>query len=230
MANSATEAAQAAKTPIPPYLAYKTLINFINSLQQGIPSRIDKSIMRSLSGATQGQLLSTLRYFDLIEPEGKPKEFLTRLVTSEGPMRKTLLKEMVLRGYDFVFSSSLDLQAATGKQVEELFSAQGIGGETARKALGLFLILTKETGIKLSPHIKVPQSRRGGARRRTGTASNDDPNTKEIPLVVTEPKLSWEQMLLSKFPSFDPNWPDEVKTRWFDSFEKLMKRGESDNS
>jgi hypothetical protein len=30
-------------------------------------------------------------------------------------------------------------------------------------------------------------------------------------------------MLLAKFPSFNPEWPDEVQKRWFDSFEKLMK-------
>ena len=220
MANAGTEAAQGIKKPIPPYVAYKTFINFVNGLKQGIPSRIDKSIIR-LSGATQGQLLSALRFFDLIEPDGKPKDSLTRLVNSEGPERKKFLKEMTLRGYDFVFSSPLDLNAATGKQVEELFAEHGVQGETARKAISLFLLFAKETEIKLSPHLKVPRTRRGGTRRRSGAGQNDQ-NGDEDSTPIVETKLSWEQMLLSKFPSFDPNWPEETQKRWFDSFEKLM--------
>jgi hypothetical protein len=36
--------------------------------------------------------------------------------------------------------------------------------------------------------------------------------------------ISLEQLLLSKFPSFDPAWPDEVKTKWFEGFNKLMEQ------
>jgi hypothetical protein len=38
-------------------------------------------------------------------------------------------------------------------------------------------------------------------------------------------EMTWEQMLLSKFPSFDPSWPDEVKSKWFDGFHRLMRVG-----
>src|SRR5690349_4201244 len=102
----------------PPYIPHRTFINFINGLAQGIPLRIDKSIMRTLAGSTQGQLLATLRYFDLIEADGKPKDLLGRLVSSEGPGRSKIIKDIVTRSYDFVFSSDLDLQKATTNQVE----------------------------------------------------------------------------------------------------------------
>src|SRR6266545_6658604 len=109
MANSAAEAAEVKKAA-PPYLAYKTLINFINGLQQGIPARIDKSIVPSMSGAGQGQLFAALRFFDLMDANGKPKDSLSRLVNSEGAERQKLLREIVTRSYSFVFSSDLDLQ------------------------------------------------------------------------------------------------------------------------
>lgn len=221
MANAGTEAAQGTKKPIPPYVPYKTFINFVNGLKQGIPARIDKSVIR-LSGATQSQLIYALRFFDLIEPDGKPKESLARLVNSEGAERKKLLKEMTHRAYSFVFTSSLDLNAATGKQVEELFGEHGVQGETARKAISLFLLFAKETETKVSPHLKVPRTRRGGTKRRSGSGQNDQNGDESTPIV--EPKLSWEQMLLSKFPSFDPSWPEETQKRWFDSFEKLMRQ------
>ena len=34
--------------------------------------------------------------------------------------------------------------------------------------------------------------------------------------------MSWQQMLLAKFPSFDPAWSTEVQAKWFDAFERLM--------
>jgi hypothetical protein len=34
---------------------------------------------------------------------------------------------------------------------------------------------------------------------------------------------AWVEQLLSKFPNFDPGWPDDVKLKWFDAFDRLMK-------
>jgi hypothetical protein len=34
---------------------------------------------------------------------------------------------------------------------------------------------------------------------------------------------AWVEQLLSKFPQFDPAWPDDVKLKWFDAFDRLMK-------
>ena len=33
----------------------------------------------------------------------------------------------------------------------------------------------------------------------------------------------WAEMLLAKFPQFDPAWTDDVKLKWFDAFDRLMK-------
>jgi hypothetical protein len=218
------QAVNGAKKVLPPYVAHRTYTNFINGLTQGIPLRIDKSIMRTLAGSTQGQLMATLRYFDLIEADGKPTELLPRLVNSEGPERQKITKEIVKRAYGFVFGSDLDLQKATTEQVEELFSAEGLSGETRRKAFGFFLALCKDAGIQLSPHIKAPKSAPSTRRRATrNNASVDEPIT---PSSSSESTLGWSQLLLSKFPSFDPNWPEETQKRWFDAFDKLMKQSE----
>ena len=34
---------------------------------------------------------------------------------------------------------------------------------------------------------------------------------------------AWAEMLLAKFPEFDPAWTDDVKAKWFDAFDRLMK-------
>jgi hypothetical protein len=39
--------------------------------------------------------------------------------------------------------------------------------------------------------------------------------------------MSWDKMLLAKFPTFDPTWTDEVKLKWFEAFDKLLERDPS---
>src|SRR5689334_844024 len=48
---------------IPPYVSFKTFDGFLEGLRtRGIPSRIDRSLMSNLSGASQSQLMVALRY------------------------------------------------------------------------------------------------------------------------------------------------------------------------
>jgi hypothetical protein len=173
--------------------------------------------MTSLSGATQGQLIATLRYFNLIETNGKPKDALLKLTNAEGAERQALFRDIVTRSYGFVFSNSLDVERATRRQIDELFAEQNIGGETRRKAMGLFLALSLDAGLKVSPHMKVQRAKMQiGRRRQLGRELKHNQS-------ITD----WFELLLAKFPSFDPGWSDEIKKCWFDSFEKLMERNGS---
>jgi hypothetical protein len=33
-----------------------------------------------------------------------------------------------------------------------------------------------------------------------------------------------DKLLLDKFPTFDPSWPDELKNKWFSAFDELLRR------
>jgi hypothetical protein len=198
----------------PPYVAHKTLINFVNGLSGGVPAQIDKSIMRSLSGATQSQLIAALRYLDLIESNGKPRDVLLKLIDAEGVERQKVFREVVTSSYAFVFSNSLDLERATKRQIEDLFAGQKLSGETRRKALGLFLALSLDAGLKVSPHLKVDRGKIGNGGRRQIAHE----------LKNHQSRMNSLELLLAKLPNFDPDWSDEIKTRWFDSFDKLRPR------
>lgn len=39
---------------------------------------------------------------------------------------------------------------------------------------------------------------------------------------MTYPLLEWREIVLAKFPAFDPQWPDDAKLRWFDAFLRLL--------
>src|SRR3712207_6513043 len=65
----------------PPYAPFLTVKNFIGRLkEQGIPHRIDKSVLKHLSGAVQSHLLLALRFLGLTDGAGHPTDRLKRLV------------------------------------------------------------------------------------------------------------------------------------------------------
>ena len=162
---------------LPPYVAYKTFAAFIEGLKKtGIPSRIDRSVMSSLSGTAQSQLAATLRIFNLVSDSGHPEERLSTLVNNDMPEKKKVLKEMLEEAYPYIFAGSLDIKTATTKQVEEEFAKQGASGETIRKCLAFFLAAVKQAEIKISAHIKPgSRSRSNGNRTRKSVAIQPEP-------------------------------------------------------
>lgn len=215
---------QSQQQAVPPYVPYRTFHNFIDSLKQAIPSRIDRSVMPSMSGALQSQLTAGLRYLGLIGQTGQPSPALSQLVHSEGPERANILRSIVGKAYPFLFDH-FDLKTATPRMVEEQFAKAGASGGTIDKCVLFFLSAAKEAGIELSPHLKGNRPR--VQRRPRSSRSSLTDGITEAPGFgpdSSEPaEISWAQMLLSKFPSFDPAWPDEVKAKWFDGFHRLMR-------
>ncbi len=214
--------------PAPPYLPYRTFSNYVDSLGGGeIPDRIDRSVMGKLSGLMQSQLLAALRYLRLIGEDGKPAETLEKLVANEGQDRQKVFGEVLKAAYPFLFEAGIPLQKATTSQLHEQFEKNGATGDTVRKCVAFFALAARDAGITLSPHVKMP--RRGGrrsnagqrARRGQGVTGNGGGGAEGPP---PTPKAQILGDLLAKFPTLDPSWPDEVKAKWFESFQELMKR------
>jgi hypothetical protein len=120
----------------------------------------------------------------------------------------------------------------TPAQLEAAFVARGASGDTVRKSIAFMLAMAKDAGVELSPHLtkrgalsrKLPQ---GASRQRIGH-TNPPPSvpdgqqdrrkpTPHIPL-----SGDWLARLVAKFPDFDPAWNDELKAKWFETFERLL--------
>src|ERR1043165_4142356 len=233
---SSTPENEGGKQAIPPYLSHKTFNNFLEGLSKGIPSRIDRSVMASLSRTAQAHLLHALKYLNLIDAEGVPTETLNQLATAQGADKQKILKEMLITAYPFVFKGSVDLERCTSKQIEEAFASTGASSETLRKTLSFFLATAKQAGLTLSPHIKRARRPRGtGTRARrsvtsgagTSTSAGADEVDDYTPPPRPSTKTKWE-LLLEKFPTFDPAWPDEIKGKWFEAFDKLSHSGDEE--
>ena len=226
-------ASETGRKRLPPYISYRTFRNFIEGLQHGVPARIDRSYWGDrYSGSNGTQLVSALRFLGLIDHTNAPSPRLRQLASSRDTQRSDVLRQICTDAYLFLLGSSFEPQQATYAQLEELFhSVYQITDDVARKCIKFFIEISIEAGIGLSPFI-LKRSRTirsaGGTKKVTRKSANRTNQNVAVPQKITEiPRgsESWGEMLLVKFPTFDPAWPNEVKIKWFEGFEELLKMG-----
>lgn len=211
----------------PPYVPYRTFENVIQRLSAtGIPTRIDRSFLSSFSGSTQAQIFTTLRYFAFIDEHGNPTPMLEKFVKSKEPEKQGIMKEILTASYPFIFKQGIDLSKITSDHIGKLFEEAGARGDTTRKSIKFFMMAAEAAGIKSSPYLKKLRIR---GPRKTGNKGKrtEEGKSPAQPKIDEEPpslpaNKTLQDLLLSKFPTLDPSWSDEVKAKWFDSFNKLM--------
>lgn len=217
---------------LPPYVSYRTFRNFVDGLQLGIPARIDRSYWGDrYSGSTGTQLMTALRFLGLIDGNGIPTTRLRQLASAKGAQRSDILKQIAYTSFDFLSERSLDPQVATYAQLEEAFyNTYQVTSDVARKCIKFFVSLESDAGVSLSPFIMKKSktiradSVRGKTTKKTGARTN---RNAAIPLAADSipAQIAWYEMVLAKFPTFDPTWADDVKLKWFEAFDALLKRG-----
>jgi hypothetical protein len=216
---------------LPPYVSYRTFRNFVDRLEQRLPSRIDRSYWGDiLSGSSGTQLMAALRFLGLIDANGKPLERLNSLVGVRGEQRVDLMRQMTADAFGFVFNSHLDIESATYAQLQEVFhNTFQLAEDVSRKCVKFFIALSGDSGIPLSPFITKRTRAVSGTKppgRKTAKRTNRNgivpQGMEEIPAQST-----WHTMLLEKFPNFDPSWNDDIKQQWFAAFDELLKKGPS---
>jgi hypothetical protein len=219
-----------ARKQLPPYVSYRTFWNFIEGLQQTIPARIDRSYWGDrFSGSNGTQLTAALRFLDLTDPNGFPTTKLRQLVGAKGSQRTEVVHQITHEAYGFLFQEGLDAQTCTHAQLEEAFHENyQVASDVARKCIKFFTSLAGDGGFKLSPFItgKSRISSPGANPRKGGRKTNEKKVRTEIPLTteIMPNGKGLDKLLIDKFPSFDPAWPDEIKAKWFAAFDQLIRR------
>jgi hypothetical protein len=183
------------------------------------------------SGSTGTQLMSALRFLNLVDGGGMPTSQLKDLVIARGVAKTEILKKISQESFSFLVNNSFECDKATYSQLEETFhDTYQVEKDVARKCIKFFIELARDGGIPLSTFItkkskssRVPQNV-DKIPKRNGIRTNQNaivpPSMELIPH-----SMSWKELLLNKFPSFDPNWPNEVQVKWFEAFDELLKRG-----
>ena len=208
---------------VPPYVPYRTFRNFLESLRDGVPARIDRSVWgQRYSGSSGIQLMTALKVLDLMDEGGRPAEVLERLVGAEGDERRHILRAVLEAHYAPVFS--LDLSRATRAQFHEAFRSFGTKEGVLTKCEAFFIQAAQDAGIELSAFILA----RRHVTRRTTPASRGraQPVERAAEQPASDPEAgrrSVAQMILAKYPDFDPSWTSDVQARWLEGIAKLYE-------
>ncbi len=219
---------------LPPYISYRTFGNFLSRLQEQIPARIDRSYWGAmLSGSTGIQLMTALRFLGLIDDNAKPTDQLKLLASAKDEQRTEVLREITYEAYRFVLQSSFDLQNSTYAQLAEKFhDTFHLAPDVGRKCIKFFISLAADARMPLSPfmtkrfrwtHTSTGTTGTKSVIKRGGHRTNQNVIIPHDLAEIPQDKAR-DTLLLDKFPTFDPNWSDEVKLKWFTAFDELLKR------
>ncbi len=153
---------------VPPYLPFKTFQSSLDTLSQGVPPKIDRSLWRSQSGVTQGLIMHAYRFFGLVDEEhgDTATEYLVKMA-KHSDQRPQVLRFLLESNYrDILASHDHDISSMTMKMLDTIFEESfAVSGATKQKAIGFFLKAAKFADLPLSPYL-LSQMRNAGPRKR----------------------------------------------------------------
>lgn len=225
------------KAATPPYVAYKTLANFLDRFQQGLPGRIDRGLMGSMSGAAQSQVTTALRFLGMISENNIPNPIMKRYVSGQETERKAALKEMLEKSYPFIFSGDFELSSATAQMLRENFAANtSATGETISRCIAFLKDAAADAGIPVSPYILQKSARGSGAgkKRSVGKKLNSplvESIFKNAPLVGSAPKpasfAAQSSLMLTglfhRLPTPGSVWARVDRDRWVQTLVNVLE-------
>lgn len=228
---------KATERTIPPYISYRTLRSFIESLKKGIPSRIDKTIspISTMSGSLRSQLFQAIRYLRLVGAENSPSEALKDLVAvwDDDASRQTELRKVLESAYGFIFgeqAAGFNLETATSGMLQGKFKETGAAGETVPKCISFFLAAARDANIKFSQHIatrkrmtRISEQKPKRSRETRPPLGAEETEKHPVRAEKHDHPKSWNELVLDKLPNFNPEWPEDFKKAWIDTIGELMR-------
>lgn len=222
---------------LPPYASYSSWVRLLDALASGLPAVVDEPYLASLnlSDSSIKPLRSALRFLGLVARDGRPTERLHRLVAAlhdGGAPKAEALRDMVHRSYRPLFTGEFDLRSAATDQLRLYFGTMGARGQIQQKCNSFFLNLARDAGLELPPQLisrsPLALGRQGttAPRFRLGEFRPPAQVAERVQSAFAYPREPG--LFRDLFPSFDIDWPEEKKQRWFRDFARLVKICERD--
>ncbi|HEX2592390.1 MAG TPA: hypothetical protein VHL34_12885 [Rhizomicrobium sp.] len=173
---------------------------FAHFRERGLTSHIEVLDIAGIPSRAAAHLVEILKWFGLLTPENQSTVPLQQLVDGFGTTAfNQLLLDMLSRCYGLTHDDGTPPSAdAVQSAIHRL--APGISRDVERRAVQ-FCLHAFRYACTAPPeifHAATPEN---------GQSGPDAALT----------------LLISKFPTFDPTWPNDVKVKWFAGFDRLMK-------
>ncbi len=174
-----TKIASSTDKVVAPYIPFKTFQTAIETLEQGVPPQLDRSVWKTWSGAVQSQTLSGFRFLGLIDSNGNTQPSLNKLVEArEDSARRAVLKTIIEERYAKLIPMAE--QDVTSKQLEDTLREYGVQGSTLDKAVRFFISAANYAGVRLSVHWAKANGR-GTANRTSRQRIPREPDGESAP-------------------------------------------------
>lgn len=168
----------------PAYVPLKTFKAFIETLSESVvPPRIDRGLLRNMSGVTQSQLLTSLRFLALIDDDNRTQPGLRSLCDAFGTEQwSAAINELILPPYKSI-TADIHLETDTSSALHTAFRTKGgAEGDTNLKSVRFYLKALEEAGIPYSPHFKArgaasqqaPRRAKASSRKKRQRRKNED--------------------------------------------------------
>ncbi len=132
----------------PAYGSYQTLKNNIIGLDH-VPDVLDYSVFPTMSGATRGLFFSALKFFNLIDDQGKPTVGFHSLVDGTDEERQAILRGLIESNYQPQLEA---LKNGTMVSLKKSFG-DDIGPSVLAPACRFLINAAKDTGLPVSSTI-----------------------------------------------------------------------------
>jgi hypothetical protein len=228
----ASEKKTSDKKTVPPYVAYTTLSNFIDRFKQGLPSRIDRGLMGSMSGAAQSQVITAMRYLGMTSENGLPTPLMKQYATGDEGERKNALGKMLVAAYPFLFDTeAFNISFATGQQLRETLEANtGATGETLDRCMSFVKDAAWAAGFTVSPYITQKTSRTANGRKKSAPRPRPTPKTTERARqanAANQPQSPAQTSLLlsglfQRLPKPGTAWSKDERERWVQTLQNVL--------
>lgn len=226
------------KKAVPPYVAYKTLVNFLDKFKQGIPSRVDRGLMGTMSGASQSQVTTALRFLGMISENNVTNPKMKEYVVGDEEQKKTVLQEMLVDAYPFIFRQGFDLSNETAKALRDAFVANtGATGETVNRCIAFFKDAAVDAGIPISRFILNKTVRSPQPKKRSVVPRKEEPKSvvqptqtqdhaasspaAQVAIPAQGSMLLWG--LIQKLPKPGTRWAQADRERWVQTLNHVME-------
>lgn len=212
------------------YIPLKTWFESVDTLEQGIPNSIDRSVWSHRPTNTSSQILSAFRFLGLIDLESnQPQAILSELVDArknkDEANQRTIVKSVLEASYPEVMASAKE-NSSNDKFRDIMQSKYKVSGTTLDRAVRFFLDAAEFAGVDVSPH----WSRRGltsNRRRRIANvesvedAGNGQENASEggdVNFGLHESVAA----LLKDLEHVAPEWDTSQKEKWLNTFHVVL--------
>jgi Family of unknown function (DUF5343) len=172
-----------------PYTSFKTFRTFIEDLhEQGIPSKIDRSVLRRFSGSVGASVLSGLRFLGLVDGNDAPTSSLRDLTGAFGKEAEwqPALRKVLEAAYGPVIA--INLNEATPSQFIAAFKTYPGTEDVRRKAEVFFLNAARDCLLPVNKRIADHKRDVLGVIRRKKAETNGDGPEADEQTVAPPPK------------------------------------------